>query len=89
MCDRVPDGMLSIFSSSWWAICLNNNVVSKRTGKSMSVLNDPRIVHENYEKDCVVQYFFKVPYVSYMQCIIDNIIWHQNDITNHSDNSKS
>ena len=57
-CDKVPDGMLTIVLSSWWAICLNHNVTSKVNNENMELLVDPKIVHENYEKDYCSTLFY-------------------------------
>ena len=87
-CDTVPNGMLTIVSSSWWMIALYENVYTgKYCGGKANPRVDPKIAYENFQKDQVVQKYFHMPYVDYMQCIIDNIITHQDNLMNKNNDS--
>ena len=88
-CDRVPEGLLSINYSAWYKLQLTNNV--KVTAEFQNTIgdSDPKTAFQNYHKDCVVQRYFQMPYVTYMNCIIDNIIGHQDQIVKAIQNCKT
>ena len=79
-CDRVPEGLLTISHSAWNELQFNSNITTMKVAVSKSEDSDPKTVFENYQKDCVVQRHFRMPYITYMNCIIDNIIGHQDQL---------
>ena len=79
-CERVPEGTLEIIASSWWYIKVKQYHSQRLSDDSKAPQVDPKVVHENYLKDVVVQKFFKLSYVKYMECIIDYLIAKQSDV---------
>ena len=79
-CHNVPEGPLTIVHSSWWLICKNNvNMCCQNTGST-----DTEVAFENYQKDCVVQQYFHMPYERYMECIIDALIDYQDTVADNT-----
>ena len=80
LCNWVLQGLLSIKYSFWWALRINKDVPVLTENTRITEHTDPKIAYENYEKDCVVLKYFKIPYVSHINCIIENIIRHQDNV---------
>ena len=55
---------------------------------SINEVSDPKTVFGNYQKDYVVQRYFRMPYVTYMNCVIDNITGHQDQLIKANKDSK-
>ena len=87
ICDRVPEGLLSIQYSEWFSLQFDGNFEVMQVAESLMEENNPKIVFENYQKDCLVQHYFKMPYETYMGCIIDNIINHQDQMVEVNNSS--
>ena len=80
-CHHVPQGFLTITHSSWWIIDRGNvNMCCQNTELLPSTEVDPQVAFENFQKDCVVQQYFHMPYGKYMECIIDALIGYQSKI---------
>ena len=54
------------------------------TGLSSSTEVNPQVAFENYQKDCVVQQYFHMPYERYMECIIDALIDYQYKVVDNT-----
>ena len=81
-CENIPEGNLQIIASSWWCIKVNQ-CLSYEMSDNLSVLQtDREVAYDNYLKDAVVQEYFKLPYVRYMQCILDYLIAKQSGDNN-------
>ena len=54
------------------------------TGLLSSIGVDPQVAFENYQKGCVVQLYFQMPYERYMECIIDALIDYQDKVADNT-----
>ena len=79
-CQQVPAGTLQIIASSWWCIKVKQHH-SYESSDNLNVPHvDPKVAHDNYLKDAVLQNYFKLSNVRYMECIIDYLIAKQGGV---------
>ena len=79
-CHKVPEGTLQIIDSHWWCIERKQHHSHVLLDNANVSDVDPKVAHDNYLKDAVVQKYFKLSYVRYMECIIDYLIAKQSGV---------